>query len=67
MAFTRIGGIWAHEYVCLSTDTKYTKATHPDINVPNGSSCLQIDPATNEVQIFIYDKDNDQWRPISLD
>lgn len=60
MAFTRIGGIWAHEYAALSTDTKYTRATHPNINVPNGSACLEMDTG----DIYLYDKDNDQWRKI---
>lgn len=60
MAMTRIGGIWAHEYAALSTDTKYTKATNPDVNVPNGSACLEMDTG----DIYLYDKDNDQWRKI---
>lgn len=57
MAFTRTGGSWIHEYAALSTDTKYTKATHPNIDVPNGSACIEID--TDD--IYLYDKDNDQW------
>lgn len=62
MAFTRIGGSWANEYVALSTDEKYTKATHPDVLVPNGSSCLEIDTGT----IYLYDRENDLWCPVEI-
>lgn len=62
MAFTRTGGSWVHEYACKSTDTKYTNATRPDVNIPNGSTCIEMDT----VKIFMYDKDDDTWLPITL-
>jgi hypothetical protein len=42
------------DYVCLSTDEKPVGAT-------NGSFCIEMDTK----KIYVYDKDNEQWREIS--
>lgn len=42
------------DYVCLSTDTKPTKAT-------NGSMLIEMDTK----DIYVYDADNEQWRKLT--
>ena len=45
----------AKDYVCLSTDTK------PSGDIANGSFCIEMDTK----KVYVYDKDNEQWREIS--
>lgn len=60
---TRIGGSWVHEYACKSTDTKFTNITNPKLEIPNGSSCIEMDTC----KIYMYDKDNEEWLLIVLE
>lgn len=60
---TRVGGIWVHEYVCKSTDTKFTNITNPKLEIPNGSTCLEM----NTGNVFLYDKDIEDWIPFTLE
>ena len=53
---TRTGGSWAHEYTCLSTDTKPTYANSGK-EIPNGSICFEMDSGN----IYFYDVDSDDW------
>ena len=59
---TRMGGSWVHEYVCLSSDSKFTNATHPNLKIPNGSQCLEMDTAN----IYIFDQENDEWLQLTV-
>ena len=59
---TRVGGIWVHEYVCKSTDTKFTNLTRPKLEIPNGSCCVEMDTC----KFFLYDKETEDWLPIEL-
>ena len=55
--FTRTGGSWTHEYTCKAGDTKLTNITDPDLKIPNGSTCLEMDT----LKIYMYDKDAENW------
>lgn len=57
MSFKRTGGSWAHEYACLSSDTKPTGTEAEELKIPNGSSCIEMDTA----RVFMYDRDNSRW------
>lgn len=60
MAITRVGGSWIHKYVSLVADDvthAYTKAAKPELNLPNGSRCFEMDSDTE----YIYDRENDAW------
>lgn len=60
MAITRVGGSWIHKYVSLVADDvthTYTRAAKPDLNLPNGSRCFEMDSDTE----YIYDVENDAW------
>lgn len=60
--FTRIGGSWVHEYACLAKDEKLTNITKPSLNIPNGSSCLEMDTG----KVFLYDQESDTWLPLTV-
>lgn len=60
MAITRVGGSWIHKYVSLVADDvthTYTRAAKPELNLPNGSRCFEMDSDTE----YIYDRENDAW------
>ena len=60
MAITRVGGSWIHKYVSLVADDvthTYTRAAKPELNLPNGSRCFEMDSDTE----YIYDSENDAW------
>lgn len=59
---TRIGGSWVHEYAALSTDTKFTNVTNPQLNIPNGSQCIEMDTCA----VFMYDLDHETWLPLTV-
>ena len=60
--FTRTGGSWTHEYTCKSNDTKLTNITDPDLKIPNGSTCVEMDT----LKIYMYDKDLENWLLLPL-
>ena len=45
---------WVHDVRCLSTDTKPTEG------INNGSILLEMDTG----KMYMFDKDNEQWREI---
>lgn len=60
MAITRVGGSWIHKYVSLVADDvthTYTRAAKPELNLPNGSRCFEMD---SDIE-YIYDRENDAW------
>lgn len=59
---TRIGGSWVHEYACLAKDEKLTNITKPELKIPNGSSCIEMDTA----KVYLYDRENERWLPMTV-
>ena len=59
MSCTRTGGSWTHEYAGLSTDTKPTRMEDGK-KIPNGSAFIEMDTG----DVYLYDKENDQWRKL---
>lgn len=52
--FMGIPGQQPYDIRCLSTDTK------PTANIPNGSTCIEIDTG----KVYMYDIDSDTWNEI---